>query len=719
MELYNPFARDVSWYKRDVDIADAFRNQSATILSLSLGLDYQYCRDWVEREIVEHEKVHPQPAVCVLERDTLGDRHKAAYPFLEYINIAVKEGNYLMGTMSQVMSKERNYGELPQYIIGNLDRRSAEKRLQLDASRVGDHFGAERHNNNQNDAKRLNNSISGNTRSAFSNNHDRSAHPILTSSCRIANGSANSSNDRLLNGNRHYFTADIALANMASIIELSDWHAIDKAVATHGLHVPTPEETLECILRSLTLYEKSRVAAGNVWRMIRGMTDLQRVAVVYTGDLYHLMMHNGAYVREYIDGLLHVPAEPCEDYEGWCKRVDDDTIAQVKVVLSDVMGTSKWGSDDLKSKPDYWKLGTMCRAVYAHLTHHAPMIEAFLVSRNIPFSTSYFPEAHRKAGVASDTDSALFTVQDWVKWYTGNLEITLYNMTVAETLGYIVSEITTHNLTSLVANIGVIDPVERRRLSMKNEWLYPVFGLTPRAKHYYGNAAIQEGVIFSEFERERKGVELIGSNLPIDLRSSLIGMMEGIVDTVTRGELIDLDAILDMVAQWEHSIYHSVSAGETRFLRAAKINEEEAYSNEKSRYLNYKLWQDVFAPKYGDTDAPPYSALAFSIHPDTKNKTKKWIDSWEDQEMAERMRIWMAANGKEYIGELLLPEFIILEVGVPDEILPVLNIRKLIGRAMSSFYLPLQTLGYHLFDDKQTRLVSDYIEYREPIPEEA
>lgn len=710
MELYNPFARDVAWYTRDVDIADAYRNQSAIILSLSLGLDYDYCRNWVDLEIAEHEIVHPQPMICVLERDELGDRHKAAYPFLKYIDMAVQEGNYLMGTFSQVMSKERNYGELPQYIIGNLDRRSAEKRLQLDASRIGDHFQAERHNNNQNDAKRLNNSISGNTRSPFSNNHDRSAHPILTSSCRIANGSANSNNDRLLNGNRHYFSADIAMANMASILELSDWQIIDKAVTQYGLHIPTAEETLECILRSLSLYAPSRVAAANIWRFIRGMNPLQRTAVVYSGDMYHLMLHNDDYVREFITGLLRLPTEPHPDHDAWTKRVDDDTKMQVSVVLSSVMKQHKWGSDGLKAEPDYWKIGTLCHDIYQHLTHHAAMIEAFLVSRNIPFSTSYFPEAHRKAGVASDTDSALFTVQDWVKWYTGNLDITLYNMMVAETLGYVVSETTTHNLTSLVANIGVVDPIERRRLSMKNEWLYPVFALTPRAKHYYGNAAIQEGVIFSEFERERKGVELIGSNLPIDLRSSLIGMMEGIVDTVTRGEQIDLDAILSGVAQWEHAIYKSVTAGETTFLRAAKINEEEAYSNEKSRYLNYKLWCDVFAPKYGDVEPPPYSALSFSIYPDSKRKTELWIDSWEDVEMAERMRVWMRQNDKTYIGELLLPEFVILAVGIPAEILPVLNVRKLIGRAMSSFYLALQTLGYHTFDKEQSRLISDYIE---------
>lgn len=712
MELYNPFLRDVTWYQRDVDIADAYRNQNAIFLSLSLGLDYDHCRDWVDAAIAEHEIIQPQPLVCVLERDSeTGDRRKAVYPFLEHINHAVRQGNYLMGTLSQVLSKERCYGELPQYIIGNLDNRSAEKKLQLDASRRGDHFAAGMHNNNQNNAKRLNNSISGNTRSAFSNNHDRSAHPILTSSCRIANGSANACNDRLLAGNRHYFSAEVTIANLASIIELSDFESVQSAVLTHNLHIPTPEETLEVVLKSLSLYEKSRLAAANVWRFICGMSDLQRVAVVYTGDLYHIIQYNDGFARDFMNGLMARPKIPVPDHEAWLKKVDDDTILQIMVVLADVIKNRKLSDETLKADENYWMLGTLAHNIYKHLTYHRHLIEAFFVSRNIPFSTSYFPEARRKAGVASDTDSALFTVQDGVKWLTGNLAITPENMMVAETFGYIVSEITTHNLTSLVANIGVVDGKERRRLSMKNEWLYPVFGLTPRAKHYYGNAAIQEGVIFEEFERERKGVELIGSNLPIGLRTALIEMMEGIVDTVTMGELIDLDAILNNVAQWEHRIYRSVEAGETTYLRAAKINEEEAYSNERSRYMNYKLWQDVFAPKYGEVEPPPYSALSFSVDPDSKAKTAKWLDSWQDQEIAERMRVWMRENQKEYVGELLLPEFVILAVGIPEEILPVLSVRKLIGRAMSSFYLALQTLGYHLFDDKQSRLISDYIDY--------
>jgi hypothetical protein len=100
---------------------------------------------------------------------------------------------------------------------------------------------------------------------------------------------------------------------------------------------------------------------------------------------------------------------------------------------------------------------------------------------------------------------------------------------------------------------------------------------------------------------------------------------------------------------------------------------------------------------------------------DTKTKTERWLASWEDQDIADRMRNWLKANGKTYIGELLLPEFVILAVGIPVEILPALNVRKLIGRAMSSFYLVLQSLGYHTFDEKQTRLLSDYIEFRGPL----
>jgi len=716
MRVTNPFIRPVEWYQRDLDIADGYRNQQAIILSLGLGLDYADCRNWVEEQIANHEADHPQPMVCVLERDReTGDRHKAAYPFLKYIDMAVKENNYLMGTFSQVLSKEQDYGELPQYTIGNIDARNREKRLQLDAQRIGDELAASEHNNGQNNSKRLNNSISGNTRSAFSNNHDRSAHPILTSSCRIANGSANSCNDRLLTGARHYFTADIALANIASVIELMDAELVADAILRHRLHVPTPEETLECILRSLSIYNKSRLAASHIWRVVRNMSDVQRAAVVYTGDLYHLMLHNDQYVRDFIDGLMRVPVQPVDDHAEWAEYVDGDTVAQIMVVLHDIVRDRKWGSDALKADDHAWKLGTLGHNIFMHLDHHRSTIEAFLVSRSIPFSTSYFPEASRQAGVASDTDSALFTVQDWVLWYSGNLDINMQNQVVAETFGYIVSEITQHNLTTLVANIGVIDPIERRRLSMKNEWLYVIFGLTPRAKHYYGLATIQEGVVLKHEERERKGVELIGSNLPPHLREELSKLMVDIVDEVKVNGMVDLDEKLDRVAQWEHEIIRSVTAGETTYLRAAKINEEEAYGDVKTRYLNYSLWEEVFAPKYGHVEPPPYSALSFSVVHDTKTKTEKWLNSWEDQEIAERMRKWLAANGKTYVGELLLPEFVILAVGIPVEILPALNIRKLMGRAMSSFYLVLQSLGYHTFDDKQTRLLSDYIESRGPM----
>jgi hypothetical protein len=80
-------------------------------------------------------------------------------------------------------------------------------------------------------------------------------------------------------------------------------------------------------------------------------------------------------------------------------------------------------------------------------------------------------------------------------------------------------------------------------------------------------------------ERERKGVELIGSNLPPHLREELAKLMTDIVDEVKAHGQVDLEEKLDRVAQWEHEIVRSVTAGETTYLRTAKINEEEAYGD--------------------------------------------------------------------------------------------------------------------------------------------
>jgi hypothetical protein len=713
VDISNPFTRSARQYTRDIDIEEGYIHQTALFIARSTGADYQEARAFVIDEMRNGDKPFKDPLICVLERDDEGDRHKKAYPLTQYLKDAVQKNYFIAPTLSQVLPPSIKESLLSKYIKGNLAERNAEKHKQMVAKNKGDGFRATLHKNNQNNKKILNNAISGNHRSEHSHLFDQSTHPILTSSCRIANGVANSHNERFLGGNRHYYNVDVVIAHFTSILDLTDWSLVERAVTEFNLHQPTVDEIMDMVLDCAEPYWRSSNKNGvkNIRRFLNGTTGYERAAFLYMGDLFYLRVYNEALVRNFIDGLCTRATTIVPDHEEWLKKVDDDILNQVKVMYPDILGSEELHEASLRENPQFGLVGTSCYEITRTLHEHRSIIEAFFVSKNIPFLISDFPSSIRRVGVASDTDSAIFTVQDWVKWYSGDMKISHSNIIVAETFGFLVSQTTTHNLATMVANIGITDEKEMFRLSMKNEYLFPVFALTSRAKHYFANMAVQEGVVFKDYDFEKKGVELIASNLAPAIRKDHEALLHYIIDAVTEGKEVSLHEIIRTVAKWEYRIHDSIVAGETKYLKSARVNEEDSYSQERenTKFINYQMWQDVFGPVYGLVEQPPYSALSFSILPDTKRKTTEWIATWADRGMADRMTAWLASRNKTYVGEMLLPESVVLTLGIPKEILPVIDVRKIIAKAMSPFYLVLETLEFYMFDSKQSKLVMDMV----------
>lgn len=712
MKVANPFTRTGKDYTRDIGIHESYVTQTALFIHKSTGRPLEECRTFVVEELKNPDNGVTDPVFLMVERDEELDQKPISVTFSQYLKDLIDNEWLMAPTFTVVLPPHQKRSLLSEYIKGNLKKRSDEKYEMFEAKKVGNFIKATFHSNNQNNKKILNNAISGNHRSEHSPLYDRSTHPVLTSCCRIANGIANSNNDRLLSGSRHYWRPDVVIANITSILELTDWDKVKLAVDKFHLHIPTVEETMAVLEYSSDLYWKTEGGNKNIRRLVRGCNDYERAAIVYMGDLYHIREFNDAIVRDLVRGLVSPATEPVEEHASWLKFVDEDTIAQITVMFPEIIGKNDYKHEDTVAHPDYWKLGSTCANIYWTLDKYKEIIDAFLMSRNIPFLISDFPHAVRRSGVGSDTDSAIFTVQNWIRWYSNDDLLTKENIILAEGIAYLVSQTTTHNLATMTVNMGVQEEKEIFRLAMKNEFLFPVFMLTSRAKHYAANKRVQEGVYIQE--REKKGVELIASNSPAGVRKDLDLMIEEIVDKVTAGEKIELTKYLRWVARWEYTIYESIRKGETTYLKAARVKEEDGYTkkteDQNTPYLNYELWQEVFAPKYGMIEPPPYSALSFSIVHDTKNKTQKWLANWKDKEMAERLRNFLIKKNKAYLGRLLLPESVVMSTGIPDDILEATNIRKIIGSAMSPFYLVLESLEFYLFDKDQSKLIFDQID---------
>jgi hypothetical protein len=124
--------------------------------------------------------------------------------------------------------------------------------------------------------------------------------------------------------------------------------------------------------------------------------------------------------------------------------------------------------------------------------------------------------------------------------------------------------------------------------------------------------------------------------------------------------------------------------------------------------MTYVLWQEVFAPKYGEVGKPPYMTVKVSTGLDTPSKTAAWIDTFADRDLAQRFTDWMDRNGKKHLGTtFMLPEQIIQSKGIPEEILQAVDIRRIVLDTTTVFYIILESLGIYMLNDKSTRLCMD------------
>ncbi len=387
--------------------------------------------------------------------------------------------------------------------------------------------------------------------------------------------------------------------------------------------------------------------------------------------------------------MLTNPSHP--DVKSWLKKNDD------------LLPTME-GNEAL----DYGIVGATIAKIINCLDNYQDLIAAFWVTDNLPSSVYYLPSIMRRSAITSDTDSTIFTVQYWTEWYMGQLDFSETSIAVANTAVYLAGQLIRHVLSTFSANMGVAAK-ELNRLSMKNEYYFPVFVVTPRAKHYFAYVSAQEGNVFKKMKMEIKGVGLRNSNVAVQLTKASHALMRNLMDTLMAGRKISLTQVLRYVAKKEESIRQSILKGESTYLKTMTIKTRESYkaTAKTSNYDHYVMWTEVFAQKYGHAPAPPYRAIKMPMSTDTPVKMRAFMERMEDTTIRMAMDAYMQKLGKKGFKQILVPEVVMDTQGIPVELVADANIRGTISQVMEGFYIILECLGYYIRNDHNTRLVSD------------
>lgn len=693
------FLREKSYYKRDINPIRQWVEQSAFYLHKMTGDSLEVCAKWISEHIGD-KMVAPNatdPVVHHYYRDENKDRHRTATKLSSYIRQIVSNGFIMAPTGTAYLRPEQEASFLVEFVEDNVAKRSKAKKEMFVAKGKGDKELAAKKNNTQNNMKLYNNSLSGTFGTVASVLFNPTGHNTLTSTIRSVSSFSNASNERVLSGNRHYWSKDVALNNLISITSDADSLEIEAVVNKYGLVYPTAQDTMDCVRRSSDMYWRDLKGWDELQRYIVTLTPQERAAFVYTGDLYHLKKLNEGFVRQMLTELSAQVIGQVEDALDKIYKIPEEIVNYGhQICFAEMRGKGK-RYEEIDQDGNLGTLILTCYNVMQVLEKYRDFFKCMFLTRSIPASTAYIRGMVRHNVTLSDTDSTMFAVDDYVGWYFGRIRFTPQAYAVAGAVVFITSQTVAHILAVFSANVGVT-PSKLHGLAMKPEYTFPVFGLTSVAKHYFTAKVIQEGQVYNEPEMEIKGVHLKNSSSPPDIIETASETMREIINTIMRGELISLLDFLTKCADLERKITNSLLAGEIHYYRKSKVKDAKAYTTDelKSPYVHHLFWEIVFKDKYGSIAPPPYSVIKIPTNMATPTAVNRWLASIPDREVARKLVEWMTLSGKNKLPTIYLPALHVSAYGLPNEVKSVIDTKRIVLDLMNVFRMISETLGFFL-----------------------
>lgn len=698
------FYRDKSQYHNQLNPVRGYLEQLSSYIQVTRNVSKEEA-DIKAREVLK--KHFKDKNVRYFERQENGDREVKDTTLLQYINNNIKEKNVLVPTFTSYMNANKKKSMLSEFIFVNVRRRSVAKKAGQKAKAEGNLELADAKNNEQNMMKIYNNSLSGAFAQAACILYNPTAHSTLTSITRTITSLSNASNEKLIAGNRFYPRGTDVINNVIYISTYADVSSIRTVVDTFNLHIPTVEETVAVLKYSSDLYFRDdKFYQTKIIPYLQKLSGYHLAAICYIGDLYHIRKFNDGFMRTVINEMIQ-PAIAEDTDESVCKNIhsiNENILNFVHhIFYSQAKGQGKDYDKMFASKSGLASsIYTTSKHVEDVLIKYKNFFNCFFMTDILPGNSFRLKNMRRRTVVLSDTDSTCFTLDEWVKWlYNGEFRIDDKSIATTGAVAFMAAQAIINQLAILSKGMNISDD-HLNTLAMKNEFLWLVHVPAEVSKHYFAYTVIQEGNVFKEPDIEVKGVHLKNSAVPKFVISDAKDIMKYMLSTVAGNEKIKFNYILERIINLENNIRDSVYKGEPVYLKKSKIKNPEAYALEgiKSPYARHLLWKQVFAPKYGDIQDPPYDVIKIPTTITSKPALNAWIESIEDKNLAARLVKWLEENCKKDLPTVYLNNTYVMGSGIPDEIMRIIDIKRIILDVTIQHRVILETLGVMLYSDK-------------------
>ena len=692
----NLFLRPKEFYKRDLNPVRDYVEQNGFYLHRMTGKDIRECKQFIVGGLKNKLFADvTNPTVDFYERNEFGDREVFSLSLTSYLKDVLDKKQVLAPTFTTYKPYKEEPSIVSEFMDENVISRSTVKKEGQLAESEGNMALAMAKDNEQANMKTYNNSLSGALGSDGSVLANETGHNTLTSITRTLTSIGNALNERIISGNRQYRNPDVTLDNIIFLAQSCNRQEIQDCMDMFSLSFPNTQQVMEMVKNSANFYWIDNRHMQDIEQFVDCLSPIEKAAVMYTHDLYHVRQLNPEFMRQFMTSFADADKlYDIQDPIAYLKKAEPEIVNYAhQVIYKDLAGKSK---DYTKLEPHLVKhIACIAENIARCVTKYKPFINAFFLGRVLPSGTAYISNMVRKTVVISDTDSTMFAVDEWVQWYFGKLTFEQKAFAVAGSVMFFATQCISHCLAMFSANMGV-DERHLFRLSMKPEFVFPVFAQTSVAKHYFTFKLIKEGMVYAKPDPEIKGVHLKNSAAPQELVARAQAKMISLLEQVMAGGLIEIDKELTEVADIEREILKSLLAGELIYFKRSRVKAKNAYTKGplESPYQHHTFWQMAFAKTYTDIPPPPYSVIKIPTPLDTPTATAAWITSVQNEDVKQGLTLWVKEHNKKKLPTIYLSADYVKGFGIPQEITPIINTKKILLELTMMYRMILDSLGF-------------------------
>jgi len=690
-------------YKNDFNPIKKYIEVTVPTVMMMKGVTEEEAIKIIERKI--REKGTKDPIVGHFYRPNMEDKQYAEIPLSEYIENVLKDEHIIVPSFTTYLNHNQQMSIYASFCIMKMKERSIEKNKMFEALKANDHAAVAFHSVLEKAKKRSNNSLSGGFGSLGKSIYNISSHSTLTSTVRCVTSIGNGVTESIVSGNRLYTTPQVVIEHIMVLISRYNNEDVKEVLDKFRLTPPTVNELIMIIKRSTSLYFPDSEIDNNVLLkdIIKKLTPEQRAVVGFNNDLFHMRLINPATIRRMINDFARKGLSTKSNLLDEIKNTDSAIMNLTYHIL--IEETKGMNSKDLSKNSDGLLrliLGT-AENISRQLYRYKDLIQLFLISDVMPINMSGIIHMARRCVTLSDTDSTCASYEEWVKDKFSKIKFDGAATGYAAAVMFLTTGTVDHYLKQFSANMNV--PREHGgSIRMKNEYTWSVMAPSKNSKHYFALPIIREGIVLLNKSTEIKGKRFIAGKTNPKAKKTAHDMMLTLMEDFTALKVIDMDYYVKKVADIEREIERSIleNDGAVSFFQQERIKNVNDYAEKnpfKTNYFNHILWAEVFADKYGPSDTPYYYGRKIPLRLLKSKDMKRYFSENSNNELINKFGKFLESKGKDKLGTIIIDSNKINEVGIPDEIKPIINIDKIIKSNCEVLYLVLETLGFFKNED--------------------